>query len=152
MQEGMSLGLISALFAGVIFAFVSVIEGFIGKNVGAVNASLLEHSVSGVIALILIIAVGVRGNINWVVAKSIFPQIVLGAVLVLAGVAAIAYALPRTGVAVGNFAIVFAQIVVAVIIDSIGFSGYERIPITTPRIFGLLLMAAGLYVILPRQP
>jgi len=135
----------------IIFAVVSAIEGFIGRNVGAVNASLLEHSISGVIAVILIAAVAVRGNINWEVAKSIFPQMVMGSVLVLVGVAAIAYAIPRTGVAIGNFAIVLAQIVVAVIIDSVGLGGYERIPITIPRIIGLTLMALGLFVILPRN-
>ena len=151
MQEGMSLGLISALSAGIIFAVVSALEGFIGKNVGAVNASLLEHSVSGVIAIVLIIAVARYGNIDFEVAKNIFPQIVAGAVLVLVGVAAIAYAIPRTGVAIGNFAIVFAQILIAVVIDSVGFGGYEKIPLTLPRIMGLLLMASGLFVIMPRN-
>lgn len=150
MQQGLSLGLIAALLAGIIFAVVSAVEGYIGKNVGAINASLLEHTVSGVIAVIFIVYVAVRGNIDWGVVKTLMPQIVIGAVLVLVGVIAIAYAIPRTGVAVGNFAIVLAQIVVAVLIDAIGFGG-ERVPITFPRILGLSLMGLGLYVILPRN-
>lgn len=150
MQEGVSLGLIAALCAGIIFAAVSAIEGYIGKNVGAVNASLLEHSVSGVIALTFIAVVALRGNINWVIVKGIFPQILAGAVLVLLGVMAIAYAIPRTGVAVGNFAIVLAQIIIAVVIDSIGIGG-ERIPITMTKIIGLAIMGVGLYVIVPKN-
>ena len=150
MQQGLSLGLMAALLAGIIFSFVSAVEGYVGKNVGAVNASLLEHTVSGVIAVILIIFVAVRGSIEWGVVKTLMPQILIGAVLVLGGVVAIAYAIPRTGVAIGNFAIVFAQIVIAVLIDAIGIGG-ERIPITFPRILGLSLMGLGLFVILPRN-
>ena len=151
MDEGFSLGLVVALIGGALFAVVTAFEGYMSKNVGAVNASLLEHTWAGVISIIVLTWVVFSGKIDISVVKNIWPAVVGGGTVILVGVAAIAYAIPRTGLAVGNFAIVLAQILVAVVIDAIGVGGYERIPVSLPRIFGLLLMAAGLFVIIPRN-
>jgi uncharacterized membrane protein YdcZ (DUF606 family) len=45
----------------------------------------------------------------------------------------------------------FGQMAIAVIIDSIGIAGYDKVPFTLPRIAGLALMIIGVYLVLPRQ-
>ena len=69
----------------------------------------------------------------------------------LIAVAAISFAVPRTGVAAGNFALVFGQLMIAALIDAIGFPGMGKIPLTPIRILGLLVMAIGIYLVLPRE-
>ena len=89
MQSEFSLGLAAALAAGLIFAFVTSIEGFVSKSVGAVNASLLEHTFAGSIAIILIIIVTVQKKIDWGVVKALSPQLILAAFLLLIAVSSI---------------------------------------------------------------
>lgn len=144
-------GVISALVAGLILAFVSSIEGSISKQVGAINATLLEHSFAGILSVFIIIIMFRGGHFNFAEVENLWIQIGTAAILVLIGVTAIAFAIPRTGVAVGNFAMVISQVIVAVIIDAIGFGGLEKVPITIPKIIGLGLMIAGLIVVLPRN-
>ena len=45
----------------------------------------------------------------------------------------------------------FKTLAIAVIIDSIGIAGYDKVPFTLPRIAGLALMVIGVYLVLPRQ-
>jgi uncharacterized membrane protein YdcZ (DUF606 family) len=55
------------------------------------------------------------------------------------------------GVTAGNMAILFGQIAIAVLIDTLGFGGYEKVPLNLPRIAGLVFMIVGVYLVLPRQ-
>lgn len=151
MDDGLRVGLISAFGTGAVLAFVLALEGNLGKAVGALNASLLEHLLGGLLALILFIGLFLSRKLVWEELKSSIPLAGILAVMVFVCVGGIAYSIPRAGVAVGNFALVFGQIAFAVIIEAIGFGGYERIPISIPRIIGLALMALGLYFVLQRN-
>jgi uncharacterized membrane protein YdcZ (DUF606 family) len=51
----------------------------------------------------------------------------------------------------GNMAIVFGQIAVAVVIDTLGLGGYDPIPLQPVRILGVILLGVGLYLALPRS-
>ena len=57
----------------------------------------------------------------------------------------------RIGVTAGNMALLFGQIGIVVLIDTFGFGGYDKVPLSLPRIAGLALMAIGVYLVLPRQ-
>lgn len=151
MQEGFSLGLIVAAATGLVFAVVTSIEGAIARAVGAVNASLLENLAAGLISAIVITIFFLLRKIPLNAVQRIAPWATLAGVLVIIAVAGISYALPRIGVVAGNMAIVFGQIALAVLIDTIGLGGYERIPLNLTRLMGLLLMSLGTYLVLPRR-
>jgi transporter family-2 protein len=61
-----------------------------------------------------------------------------------------AYALPRVGVAAGLAAIIIGQMVVAIIVDTLGLVGGQPIPLSWIRLGGLALLALGTWVILPK--
>jgi transporter family-2 protein len=151
MQEGFSLGLIVAAATGMVFAVVTTIEGAIARTVGAVNASLLENLAAGLISAIVITVFFLLRKIPLNATQKAVPWAILAGVLVIIAVAGIGYALPRIGVVAGNMAIVFGQIALAVLIDTVGIGGFERIPLSLARLTGLLLMGMGTYLVLPRQ-
>lgn len=151
MQQGRTPGLIAALITGGIFAVVTGIEGTMARTVGAINASLLEHLAAGLLAVIGVAIVLLRGSLDLSAARSVMPLAGVGAVLVIFAVAGVAYAVPRIGVAAGNLALVAGQMTVAVTMDTLGVAGYERIPLTPMRAAGLLLMVVGTYLVLPRN-
>ena len=151
MQQRMRLGVIVAAVTGGVFGVVTTVEGYISRSVGAINASLIEHVFAAMVAVPAVIYLFARGNLTWDNTREIMPISAIAGVLVLVAVAGVAYAMPRTGVAAGNMAMLFGQMTVAVIIDSIGIAGYDKVPFTLPRIAGLALMVIGVYLVLPRQ-
>lgn len=151
MHQRMNIGVIVAAIAGGIFGAVTTIEGTVARSVGAINASLLEHLFAAFIAIPAVIILFLRGNLTWDNTRAILPISALGGVLVMIAVAGIAYAMPRVGVTAGNMTMLFGQMAIAVLIDTIGVVGYDKVPLTFPRIAGLGLMIVGVYLALPRQ-
>jgi bacterial/archaeal transporter family-2 protein len=151
MHQRMNIGVIVAAIAGGIFGAVTTIEGTVARSVGAINASLLEHLFAAFIAIPAVSILFLRGNLTWDNTRAILPVSALGGVLVMIAVAGIAYAMPRVGVTAGNMTMLFGQMAIAVLIDTIGVVGYDKVPLTFPRIAGLGLMIVGVYLALPRQ-
>ncbi len=151
MEPGLKIGLIAALGAGCAFGIIVTLEGSISKVVGAINASVLEHFFGGCIAFALFGILLLRRRIELSTVGSVLPTSALLGILVFAAVAAVAFAIPRTGVALGNFAVVFGQLVLAVVIDTLGFGGLDKVPLSPQRILGLLVMVAGIYLVFPKH-
>lgn len=151
MAQRNNMGVIVAGVTGMVFGGVTAVEGYISRAVGAVNASLIEHVFAALVAVPAVIFLFMRGTLTWEGTKSIMPISAVAGVMVLVAVAGVAYAMPRTGVAAGNMAMLFGQMAVAVVIDLIGIGGYDKVPLTWPRILGLALMIVGVYLVLPRQ-
>ena len=151
MQQRINLGVCVATIAGGVFGLVTTFEGAVARSVGAINASLLEHMFAGFIAIPAVIILFLRGNLTWNITRPILPIAALLGIFVLMAVAGIAYAMPRVGVTAGNMALLLGQIAVAVLIDTIGLLGYERVPLSLPRIVGLVLMVIGIYLVLLKQ-
>lgn len=151
MLQRLNLGVVVAVITGSVFGVVTAIEGNIARTVGAINASLLEHSIAGLIAIPAILFIIFSGRLEWGTAKSVLPMSAVVGVLVLIAVAGVAYAMPRIGVTTGNMLIVLGQMVIVVLIDTYGIAGYTKVPLSLPRIAGLLLMVGGIYLVLPRN-
>jgi uncharacterized membrane protein YdcZ (DUF606 family) len=151
MQQRFNLGVIVGAITGGIFGLVTTIEGTVARSVGAINASLIEHAFAACIAIPAVTILFMRGNLTWDNTRNILPISALAGVLVLVGVAGVAFSMTRVGVTAGNMALLFGQMVIAVLIDTAGFGGYDKVPMSLPRIAGLVLMAVGVYLALPRQ-
>lgn len=145
------LGLLAALATGIPFAFISLFEGTLGKALGALNATILEHLFSGGISLLLLLVLVKSASPTPEMTRQYLPLAALSGLLVFVAVTGITFAFPRIGLSTGTFVLVFGQITAAAVLDAFGFGGYERIPITFPRLLGIGLMAAGVYFVLPKQ-
>jgi transporter family-2 protein len=151
MAQRKNIGVIVAGVTGMMFGGITTMEGYVGRHVGAVNASLIEHAFAAMVAVPAVVYLFMRGTLTWEGTKSILPISAIAGVIIIVAVAGVAYAMPLVGVAAGNMAMLFGQMTVAVIIDMIGVGGYDKVPLTLPRIAGLVLMVIGVYLVLPRQ-
>lgn len=151
MREAINLGMIVAFGTGCVFAVVTTVEGYVGRAIGALNATVVEHLMAAMFAFAALGVILLRGSLTWEAARPVLPASALAGILVLIAVGGVAYALPRTGVAAGNMAMVLGQFGLAAVIDTLGVAGYERVPFSLPRVAGLLLMAAGTYLVLPKS-
>jgi transporter family-2 protein len=147
----MTIGVLTAISAGIMFGTLTAIEGLMARSIGPVNASLVEHLAAGVLSVVALVFVISRKGLTLGEARLVLPLAAVASVLVIVAVAAIAFSLPKIGVATGNLALVFGQMAVAIAIDTFGIGGYEKIPLSPSRVLGLLLLAAGVYLVLPRN-
>ena len=133
--------LLTAMIAGISMAVQGTLNAILGKHVGQVEATFFVH-VIGTAAVGLIVAVGLgKGNMsNFLQAPwyAYFGGII--SVIIIYGVAA---SIPEVGVALATTAIIVGQVTTAMLIDHFGMGGLERVPITWPKVGGLMLLAAG---------
>lgn len=151
MEEGLKAGIMVALGTGGLFAIITAFEGTISRAIGPINASLMEHFITGMIAIVFLGVIIKRGDIDLHAVKANLLLVASAGVLVLVAVAGVAYMIPKLGVALGTFTLVFGQLSVAVLIDTFGWLGYEKVPLTPLRVIGILFMIAGIYFILPKS-
>jgi transporter family-2 protein len=151
MLKQFNIGVLVGAITGGVFGVVTTIEGAVARVVGAVNASLIEHVFAAMIAIPAVIYLFARGNLTWDNTRGILPVSAVAGVLVLVAVAGVAFSMTRAGVTAGNMALLFGQMVIAVLIDTMGWGGYERVPLNFSRIAGLVLMVIGVYLVMPRD-
>ncbi len=152
MQKLILTSLIVALFSGLAIGVQSSLISAAGKNTGAMLTGLLVNVLAGVAAGLLLFVVYVRqGNTTFSATQA--PTLGVIAVAGLLGIgiiAGIAYALPKIGVAAGLSMIITGQMTVGVLVDIFGLAGGQPIPLNWVRIGGLVLLALGTWIIVPK--
>jgi len=152
MQKSLLLAVLVALISGVAIGTQSSLTSAAGRVTGATLSGLLINFFGGISAGLALIVVRARqgGETFSGITLPTTLTMVLAGILGLVIMGGIAYALPRIGVAAGLSTIIAGQMVVALIVDTMGLSGGETIPLSWSRLVGLGLLALGTWAILPR--
>jgi transporter family-2 protein len=145
--------LIVALFSGLAIGVQSTLIGVAGKNTGAMITGLLVNIAAGLGAGLLLLVVYVYQGSTTVSGINVPTAgvIVVAGLLGIGIIAGIAYALPRIGVAAGLSMIITGQMAMGVLVDTLGLTGGEPIPLSWSRIGGLALLALGTWLIVPKD-
>ncbi len=146
------LALILALSIGASVGVQSTLIGRTSTQIGPLQTSLLVNIVAGLLAGLLMVALRVGRSESAVTFSAPILQwgTVIGALTVLT-VIALGYAVQSIGVSATLIAVISGQMVVATIVDALGLSGIEPVPVTPQRIIGLLLLVFATFFLLPRE-
>lgn len=151
MQRIEVLALLIGVASGIAIGSQGALNSWAGKLVGSVGTGLLVNLVGGVTAAVLLLLLAPRqGVLLWESVRGAAPFILVSGALGVAIIAGIAYSLPRIGVAAGLSAVILGQMLVAVVVDSLGWGSSEPIPLSVARIAGLVLLLFGTWLLLPR--
>jgi bacterial/archaeal transporter family-2 protein len=139
-----------ALAAGLAGAIQATVLGILGRRAG-ISAAAAAGALTGAAILAGIAVVAGRGPLGLGAAFRQAPWLWAGAGVLGAGiVTALTFAPPRIGI-LGTFALIIAgNLAAAVLIDSLGLFGAERVPLTLARVGGLVLLAGGATLVLRR--
>lgn len=144
-------GLLASL-TGMAIAVQSTISSRVGAQIGDIRTGILTNLMGGLIAGGMMLFWLLReGPESWKV-----PPVVVGftlvsgflGVLIITG---ISFSLQRAGVAAGLAGVIFGQLVISTLIDSLGIGGVEPIPFSMARGIGLLATGLGVYLLLPKS-
>jgi len=153
MNSTMTIGLLVALGTGIAIGSQGVFTSVTGQMLGPVRGGLAIHIGGALVGAVMVYIVSMT-NVNQPEIV-ITPRVILFSLL--AGtvgmfiVMGIAFSFPRVGQVSGQVAIILAQMAVAVIVDTYAIAGGDPIPLDLRRVAGLLVMAVGVYLLLPRQ-
>ncbi len=146
------LGVMVALVTGIAIGAQSTLGGRIGSLIGNFKTGVLMNAVGGLIAgLIFVVLLIAKGRGFWQLSGTTSVLLVIAGALGIIIVTGVAFSMRKAGVAAGLATLILGQMVVSVIVDAKGWGGMPPVPITWPRILGLLVMAAGVYLLLPKK-
>lgn len=146
------LGVIGALLTGLAIGAQSTLSSKIGTLIGSFKTGVLMNFIGGSLAgLIFVVLLIINGKEYAKAPPVAWLLLVIAGALGIMIITGVAFSLQRAGVAAGLATLILGQMVVSLIADSRGWGGAAPIAITIPRILGLVLMTAGVYLLLPKQ-
>ena len=138
-----------AFGAGVAGATQIAVQGRLGDRVGTIEAVATAAVVGTTIALVSLLLV--RHSFSGIGHAFAGPKWqLLGGVASVFIVLTITVAGPRIGVVATTAFVIAAQLTTATIIDRYGWFGIESVPISWPRIVGIVLLLTGAALTLRR--
>lgn len=142
------LALAAAAVSGALMAVQGTFNSALSKAVGLLEASFVVHVVGTIVgAVLLLVGLG-KGSLRNISDAPWYSY--LGGLLGVAIVLLVALAIGRVGVASATTAIIVGQVTTAVIIDLLGWFGTERVPFSSLKFIGIVLMAGGAWLLLYR--
>ncbi len=146
------MGVLAALATGIAIGVQSTLSSRIGGMIGNFKTGVLMNAIGGLIAgLIFITLLIVKGKGFWQTPVTALVLLIIAGALGIVIVTGVAFSMQKAGVAVGLATLILGEMVLSVIVDAKGWAGAPVIPITWPRILGLFVIAAGIYLLLPKK-
>ncbi len=147
-MSSLRLILISGLgiVAGGLIAIQSVLNSSLGQRIGNLGTVLVLTFISAILLIVLIFFFPSTSSFRNLPGISEW-YLYIGGFLGVAILAAPIYLVPRIGTTSTLIAIVFGQLLIALVIDHFGLLASPKIEINLMRGIGVLLVAVGAYLV-----
>ena len=146
------LGVFAALATGVIIGAQSTISSRVGTIIGSFKTGILINTFGGLIAgFVLVVLLIINGKGFWQIPTTGIVLSMIAGLLGILIITGVAFSIQKTGVAVGVATLILGEMLVSVIADAKGWGGAAPIPVTWPRVIGLVVIAAGIILLMPKN-
>jgi transporter family-2 protein len=143
-DKNVAVGL-TAVVGGLI-ALQAPINSMLGKRIGSLPAATVSFFI-GTILLVLLALVFGGGFGKLGEARHLSWYYLMGGVLGAAYVTTVLVTVRTLGAGGVTAATIAGQLTVAVVVDQLGILGVEKQVVTAPRVFGIVLLAAGTFLV-----
>lgn len=120
------------------------INSALGRRIGVFEGGLWSFLTGTLLLLVLVLIFG-KGHFSAVTAVPRWQ--LFGGVLGVVGVTSMMVSAPQLGVGLATVCLLFGQIAIAILIDTLGLFGAEPVPLDYNRVIGVLLMLAGVFFV-----
>jgi uncharacterized membrane protein YdcZ (DUF606 family) len=152
MQNTSFIGMAVALGCGLMVGIQATFFTVIGQAIGPARASLVLNFSGGILAgVILLAAIGFQGHENWNIPRSALVSAMIAVAMGMLIITGISFSFQRMGIAAGVATLFLGQMLVGVVVDMLGTTGSQQIPLDLRRVLGLLIMAIAIVLLVPRQ-
>ncbi|HHY09513.1 MAG TPA: DMT family transporter [Firmicutes bacterium] len=143
------ISLLLAALSGIFMALQGSLNSALGKITGQLEATFLVHVVGSLASLGLLIF-GL-GQGSWRKLAKAPWYTYLGGLLGVAIIFLVVAAITKIGAAPATTAIIVGQVSTAALVDTFGLFGLKAVPFSIWQGVGLVLMAAGAWLLLSRS-
>jgi transporter family-2 protein len=141
-----SVAVVLTAFVGGLIALQAPINSLLGKRIGTFPAATVSFAIGTVVLLLLAFTVGGGfGDLGEV--KSVPWYYLIGGLLGAAYVTSVLVTVRTLGAGGVTAATISGQLTASVVVDQMGVLGIEKQAITAPRLAGILLLAAGTFLV-----
>jgi uncharacterized membrane protein YdcZ (DUF606 family) len=152
MQNLNITGLAIALGSGLMIGIQATFFTLIGRAIGPARASLVLNVAGGILAgIIVLVAIGIQGRAQWNIPRNALVSATIAVTLGILIIMGVAFSFQRMGIAAGLATLFLGQMVIGLIVDTLGRAGGEAIPLDLRRVIGLIIMAVAVMMLVPRQ-
>lgn len=149
MKPEILLGLGTAVFAGALIGIQTTFISRGGAAIGDIRSGMLTTLLGAIFALLVLAAIWPRGSEAGIGRETWIGLLVAG-ILGTIILSAMSFASQSLGITTTLSTLLLGQMLVSAFVDHHALGG-ARIPFTLPRLFGILLLFAGVYLTLGRQ-
>lgn len=152
MKSAAIVGGVSAIMTGIAIGVQSFLSGRSENMIGSLKTGLWTNFLGGVLAggLILILFYIFGVDTKQVSRQACTIMLVSGA-LGITIIMGVSFSISRAGVTAGLAATMLGQFAFGLVADTLGLGGVEPIPLDYRRVIGLVIMAASIFLLLPRD-
>ncbi len=144
---------VAALLTGIALGIQATINSRLGEQITPLNTGLLVTTVGGLLSAAVFAILMLAGQIE-LDGPTVYrhlPAITLAGMLAALAIIGTAFALPKLSVSAGVAAIIFGQMLVSLIVDTTGWGGVDQVPLSLPRLGGLVLLAISVWLLMPHS-
>lgn len=148
------VALVAALLTGTALGIQATVNSRLGEQITPLNTGLLVTAVGGLLSVVALAVLTMTKQVE-LDGPAIYrhlPAVTLAGALAAIAIVGTAFALPKLSVSAGVAAIILGQMLVSVIVDTTGWGGVDQIPLSLPRLGGLLLLVVSVWLLTPRGP
>jgi bacterial/archaeal transporter family-2 protein len=143
-DKNVAVGL-TAVVGGLI-ALQAPINSTLGKRIGTLPAASVSFAIGTVLLVLLALVFG-EGFGKLGEARHLSWYYLLGGILGAAYVTTVLVTVRALGAGGVTAATIAGQLTAAVVVDQLGILGVEKQVVTVPRVFGVVLLAAGTFLV-----
>ncbi len=144
MDRGAAVLLTAAV--GGLIALQAPINSMLGKSVGTWQAAAVSFGIGTLLlATIVTLAGGGWGDLDGL--RGAPWYYLIGGLLGAAYVTTVLVTVRSLGAGGVTAATISGQLTMSLVVDQLGWLGVEREPITAPRVLGVVMLAAGTYLV-----
>jgi transporter family-2 protein len=144
MDRGAAVVLTAA--AGGLIALQAPINSTLGRSVGTFQAAFLSFAI-GTVALTIIAALAKGGLGQVAEARTLAWHYLIGGLLGAVYVTSVLVTVRSLGAGGVTAATIAGQLSLSVVVDHYGWLGVDRSPVTALKVAGIVLLAAGVFLI-----
>lgn len=151
MSKVIIYGVFGAIGTGVVISLQAVIGSRTGFVIGPVRTGMWMYILGGPLAAVLLLFGFGGQDVTWEMTRPYVGMLAVGGLMGITILTGISFSLTRIGVLAGLTTVILGQLGVSIIADAGGWGGGEPIPFTWERAVGLLVVALGVFLMLPKE-
>lgn len=136
-------GLIYSIIAGIFISIQGVFNAKVSEKIGLWQTNTLVHGLGFLVSLLILFSVK-DGSFNKI--TEVNKIYLLGGVLGVIIVYSVMKGITSIGPAYSVSILLISQLIIALIIDTFGLFGVEKVPFSSTKLIGIMMMISGVLV------